>query len=145
MSPSAGPHPVVTAFLVHKGKVLLLRRSERVRTFPGRWAGVSGSIPPGVTPLAQAYQEIREETGIPPEGLTLCAQGTPLLIRDDAGRDWLVHPFAFWVRDPSAIRLDWEHSEMRWVEPEAMRTLSTVPGLWEVWERVRNRGTCTAP
>lgn len=141
MATPAIPRPVVTAFLVHKGKVLLLRRSRRVRTFPGKWAGVSGSIPPGTSPLAQAYQEIMEETGITPEGLTLCAHGTPLLVRDDEAREWLVHPFAFCVHDPSAIRLDWEHTDMRWMEPEAMRTLPTVPGLWEAWDRVCKRRT----
>lgn len=130
------PRPVVTAFLMHGGKVLLLRRSAKVRTFPGLWAGVSGSIPSGVEPLAQAYREIEEETGIPHEGLTLCARGEPLLVQDEEGREWLVHPFAFCVADPAAVRLDWEHTEMRWIEPEAMRGLAMVPGLWEVWERV---------
>jgi 8-oxo-dGTP diphosphatase len=136
-----GPRPVVTAFLVHGGKVLLLRRSPRVSTFPGLWAGVSGSLPPGEDPLAQAYREVAEETGLPPEALTLRARGAPLLVQDAEGREWLVHPFAFRVEDPSRVRLDWEHTEMRWEEPEAMRTLPTVPGLWEAWERVRGGGS----
>ncbi|GBD10452.1 hypothetical protein HRbin23_00094 [bacterium HR23] len=138
------PRPVVTAFLMHEGKILLLQRSQQVRTFPGRWAGVSGSIPPGVDPLAQAYQEIWEETGIPAEGLALCGQGQPFLVRDEEGREWLVHPFAFCVRERGAVRLDWEHTQMRWVEPEAMRTLPTLPGLWEAWERARPQTTKSA-
>ncbi|MCS7206649.1 MAG: NUDIX pyrophosphatase [Dehalococcoidia bacterium] len=137
MCSQTSPRPVVTAFLVHGGKVLLLRRSALVRTCPSRWAGVSGSIPPGVDPLAQAYQEVQEETGLLPEGLTLCAQGTPLTVQHEQGGAWRVHPFAFRIADPTPIRLNWEHTEMRWVDPEAIRTLPTVPGLWEAWERVQ--------
>ena len=35
---------VVTAILVRNRKILLLRRSDAVRSMPGLWAGVSGSI-----------------------------------------------------------------------------------------------------
>lgn len=31
---------VVTGFLCNQGRVLLLKRSEQVRTHKGRWAGV---------------------------------------------------------------------------------------------------------
>lgn len=51
---------VVTCFLEHDGKIPLLRRSQRVGTYRGRWAGVSGYIEEGNTPYAQALEEIRE-------------------------------------------------------------------------------------
>ena len=35
---------VVTCFLMHQGKLLVLRRSAKVRTYQGKWAGVSGYI-----------------------------------------------------------------------------------------------------
>ena len=55
---------VVTAFLTRGNQVLLLRRSDRVSTYKGRWAGVSGSVEAGSTPIEQAIQEIEEETGL---------------------------------------------------------------------------------
>jgi ADP-ribose pyrophosphatase YjhB (NUDIX family) len=137
---------VVTCFLEHGGKVLLLRRSQLVGTFRGRWAGVSGSIPPGVDPLAQALLEIEEETGLAQEQVELLRHAEPLVVEDEEcsqegeeRRQWRVHPFLFRVAEPTHIRLNWEHTEMRWVAPEEMRSMKTVPGLWEAWQRLWTR------
>ena len=54
---------VVTSFIRHRGKILVLRRSEKVGTYKGKWAGVSGYLE-DPTPLAQALREINEETGL---------------------------------------------------------------------------------
>ena len=48
---------VVTCFLEHGGEIPLLRRSQRVGTYKGRWAGVSGYIEEimgGIRPLQDA-------------------------------------------------------------------------------------------
>jgi hypothetical protein len=34
------------------------------------------------------------------------------------------------------VRLDWEHTEMRWVRAEEVSALETVPGLAEALARV---------
>jgi 8-oxo-dGTP diphosphatase len=127
----------VTSFLEHDGKILVLRRSERVRTYRGRWAGVSGSIDGGRTPEQQARLEILEETTLTDDDVQLIAAGTPLAIDDTAeGRRWLVHPFRFNVLRPEKIKTDWEHVETRWIEPEALAELEAVPRLADVWARV---------
>lgn len=129
---------VVTAFLEHDGKILLLRRSDRVGTYQRRWAGVSGSIDPGRTPEEQVRLEIREETGLTADDVQLIAVGEPLAVDDPrAGRLWLVFPFRFRVRQPERIRLDWEHTEQRWIDPAELTSLETVPNLAETWERVQ--------
>jgi hypothetical protein len=53
---------VVTCFLERDSdkKIALLRRSQMVGTYKGRWAGVSGYIEKENTPLKQAFEEIRE-------------------------------------------------------------------------------------
>jgi len=128
---------VVTSFLEYEGKILLLRRSGKVRTYQGRWAGVSGSIDGGHTPEQQARVEILEETGLIDADVRLTATGEPLLVDDpDGARRWLVHPFRFLVLRPERIHLDWEHVEMRWIDPADLGTFETVPSLVETWRRV---------
>ena len=122
---------VVTAFLRHQGKILLLRRSGCVGSYRGRWAGVSGYLE-ATTALAQAQREIREETGLRDDASRLVRETPPLEVpAPEMGTCWVVHPFLFDVDDPGTIRLDWEHLEMQWVDPEALGRYHTVPALEE--------------
>ena len=122
---------VVTGFLRHAGRVMLVRRSERVSTFRGRWAGISGYLE-SEQPLDQARQEIREETGLRDEQFTLVCEAPTLEVPDSETRTcWIVHPFLFDVEDVDAIHLDWEGTELRWVSPNELQAYPTVPALAE--------------
>lgn len=129
---------VVTAFLQREDRVLLACRSDRVRTYRGRWAGISGYLE-SEDPLRQARREIRQETGLGESDVELAARGDPFPVDDpDHDRTWTVHPFRFTVRpEAPAVELNREHREYRWVLPEEMRQLRTVPALWDAWCRVR--------
>lgn len=125
---------VVTSFLERAdGRVLLLRRSDRVGSFQGRWAGVSGFLE-DPTPLDQAVREIAEETGIARPDLDLRAAG-PLLYAREGDRVYAVAPFRFRTRT-TEIRLDWEHTECAWVDPDEIPGRATVPRLDETWAAV---------
>jgi len=131
---------VVTCFLLRRSgggdEVLLLRRSERVGTYRGRWAAVSGYIESEPS-LEQAYREIAEEVGLAREEVRLLAEGEPLPVRDAAaGTRWTVHPFLFLALAPEKVRLDWEHEEARWVRPEELSQYETVPRLAEALAHV---------
>jgi 8-oxo-dGTP pyrophosphatase MutT (NUDIX family) len=124
-----GPVHVVTAFICHGGRVLLLRRSRRVGSYPGRWAGVSGYLEDR-PPLDQALREIDEETGIGAMQLHLVGVGDPLEVVDSAlCRVWSVHPFLFEAEELPLVTLDWEHDGYRWVRPTEVELLQTVPRL----------------
>ncbi len=126
--------PVVTVFLHRERRVLVLRRSAKVGTYRGKWAGVSGFAQD--IPLRQAYTELAEEVGLARSQVRLQGLGVPLRVWDAAGRRWLVHPFLFAAPPDWEPRLDWENVESRWVEPEAMADLDTVPGLSAALARV---------
>lgn len=131
---------VVTCFLLRRSggddEILLLRRSQQVGTYRGRWAGVSGYIEE-TDPLTQAHTEIEEETGLAREDVQLLSTGDSLEVVDaEADRTWIVHPFLFEVREPASIRADWEHTETRWIRPEEVFQYETVPQLAEALMRV---------
>jgi 8-oxo-dGTP diphosphatase len=131
---------VVTCFLLRRSggreEILLLRRSQQVGTYRGRWAGVSGYIEE-TDALTQAYTEMEEETGLAGEDVQLLRTGEPLEVVDaEAERRWIVHPFLFEVREPARIRADWEHTETHWIRPEEIFQYETVPQLAETLMRV---------
>lgn len=126
---------VVTCFLKSGKEILILRRSKQVGTYPGRWAGVSGYVEK--SPDEQAITEITEETGLSEEDIQLIRKGESLEIVDQKiGRKWVVHPYLFQVQNRSKIKIDWEHTELKWITPAEIARYDTVPMLKEVLERV---------
>ncbi|TET25696.1 MAG: NUDIX pyrophosphatase [Dehalococcoidia bacterium] len=126
---------VVTCFLQSGGEILLLRRSEQVGSYQGRWAGVSGYVE--TTADEQALLEIEEETNLCREDLKLVKKGRPLAIRDEKlGVRWVVHPYLFDIKDRGKIKIDWEHEEARWIKPEEITNYQTVPRLEDTLARV---------
>ena len=129
---------VVTCFLESEGKILILRRSDRVGSYRGKWAGVSGYLED--TPEKQAFTEIREETGLEEDDIYLLKTGEPLKIEDkELATRWIVYPFLFHVKEPDKIRIDWEHKEIRWIEPSDIGNYDTVPNLSETLNRVMGK------
>jgi 8-oxo-dGTP diphosphatase len=128
---------VVTAFLQADRRVLLLRRSSKVGTYQGKWAGVSGYLEGNEEPLQRAKIEMQEEVGLDSESVSLVRAGEVVRGFDEqTDTVWIVHPFLFNVKEHT-IRLDWEHVECRWVDPSELVSYETVPKLKETFERVR--------
>lgn len=124
--------PVVTCFLRYKDKILILKRSDKVRTSKGKWAGVSGYIEIGEKPEETAVKEIREETGI--KNPRLIKSGEPIYVKG-GGIIFQIHPFLFDV-DTENIKIDWEHVEYRWIRLEEIEKYDTVPRLFETLKKV---------
>jgi ribose 1,5-bisphosphate isomerase len=127
----------VTSFLQHEQRILLLRRSSKVGSYQGKWAGVSRYLEEDEDPLQRARVEIEEEVGLNSAQATLVRSGE-LLRAFDGQKDtvWIVHPFLFEIRELK-IQLDWEHTESKWIEADELSSYETVPKLKEAFERVR--------
>jgi ADP-ribose pyrophosphatase YjhB (NUDIX family) len=141
--PVLRPTHVVTCFLQRNDKkdvlILLVRRSQRVGSYQGHWAGISGFVEPNVSPEEQAYTEIREETGLQHDQVRMLRRGAVVEHVDPAlDRHFYIHPFLFDVLLPDAIQTDWEAVEMRWIIPTELQNYDTVPKLWEVYQSATN-------
>lgn len=119
---------VVTCILRNKGKILLLKRSDDVGSYRGRWAGVSGFIEPGEEDADAARRELEEEIGRSKAKLTKAI--APQVFRD-GDTAWVVHSFLFDV-DDRTVRLDWEHVSFEWISPSDVAGFPTVPGLEKI-------------
>jgi len=123
---------VVTSFLFRGPKLLILKRSRKVGTYRGRWSGVSGYIEVDERPLQTAKKEILEELCLGPKDVRLVRAGKPFRVESTP---FVVHPFRFAVGH-KRIRLDWEHSDFKWISPINLKDFRTVPGLLEAFARV---------
>jgi 8-oxo-dGTP diphosphatase len=129
---------IVTAFIEYRGKILLLRRSQKVKTMKGKWAGVSGYIEKSEEPVRRVITEIEEETGFTNENIKFLEEGKPLEAADNMRPNnitWVVHPFYFRSNTDDVV-LDWEHDAYKWINPSEMEKFDTVPRLKEAFDRV---------
>ena len=127
---------VITVFLEHDKKILILKRSQKVKTMKAKWAGISGYIE-HEEPVMRALKEIEEETGLNNNNVRLINIGEPLeaIQANDPEITWIVHPYLF-SSNTDQIRIDWEHDEYRWINPKEIKNYETVPRLGDALDRV---------
>ncbi len=127
---------VVTSFIHSEGKIIILRRSQKVGTHPQKWAGVSGYLEKKEEPLTRALREIEEETSLTQGMLKLIKTSEPIGIPDsEADIFWVIYPHLFNTQK-SEIKTDWEHTEYRWIYPRDLPKYDVVPGLNETLQKV---------
>ena len=124
---------IVTSFLKHNDKVLILKRSNKVKTMKGLWAGVSGIIENNESPLERAKIEIFEELGIVEKNISLVKSVKEMRVNSPQykNHEWEIFPFMFETDNPT-IRLNWENSEFRWIKINELSKFETVPSLQKV-------------
>ena len=126
---------VVTVLLTDKDKLLLLKRSDKVRTYKGKWAGISGYVEPDKQALETAYKELKEEVDLDRSDVELLLEAQPLSFsheEDSTLHHWKVHPFIFLFKKKAKIQIDWEHTEYTWIRPHNIDTYDTVPRLKDI-------------
>ena len=127
---------VATSVLTdEKGNVLILKRSDKVKTYKGFWSGVSGYVEKGEKPVETAFKEIREEVGLNKEDVELLKTADPIEFTDTYGGetyDWKVYPFLFKTRKKSKVQIDWEHTDYRWVKPSELGKYDMAPHLTDI-------------
>jgi len=122
-----------------EGKILLLKRSQKVSTYRGMWGIVAGYVENGEKPYETAIKEIREEVGIYEDDLELIKQLDPVGFTDfyDGKKfDWKIYPFFFIIKKKGKINIDWEHLEYCWIHPTDIEKYNTVPRLKEIVKRL---------
>jgi 8-oxo-dGTP pyrophosphatase MutT (NUDIX family) len=128
---------IVTSFIQDDQKLLILRRSNKVKTMKGLWAGISGIIEKNEVPLIRAKIEIFEETGISEDKIKLVKNAEKLRVNSPQyeNHEWEIFPFLFEAKNPD-IKLNWENSEYAWISIDELKNYNTVPSLEKVLQNL---------
>jgi len=124
---------IVTSFIKDNEKLLILKRSDKVKSMKGLWAGISGIIEKNEEPLKRARIEIFEEVGITEDKITLVRSAEEMRINSPQyeNHEWEIFPFLFEAKNP-IIKLNWENSEFMWINVDELEKYETVPSLQKV-------------
>ena len=122
-----------TSFIKHNDQILILKRSEKVRSMKGLWSGVSGIIENNENPIDRAKIEIFEEVGIKEKEIKLVKKLEKMKIQSQQykNHEWEIFPFLFETKNEN-IELNWENSEFKWILPKELKNYQTVPSLEKI-------------
>jgi 8-oxo-dGTP pyrophosphatase MutT (NUDIX family) len=127
---------VVTCLLTdNDDNLLILKRSDKVKTYKGLWGGVAGYVEENEEPEDTAFKEIKEEINLEKEDVYLVKKGETIVFTDfyeGEKYDWEVISFLFKTEKKDKLQIDWEHSEYRWIAPPDIGKYDTVPHLKRV-------------
>ena len=124
---------IVTSFIKFNDQILILKRSEKVRSMKGLWSGVSGIIENNENPIDRAKIEIFEEVGIKEKEIRLVKKLEKMKIQSQQykNHEWEIFPFLFETKNDN-IKLNWENSEFEWIQPKELKNYQTVPSLEKI-------------
>lgn len=122
--------PVATVFVEYAGRVLLMKRSNKVRTYRRKWNTVAGYLDT-LEPLQdKIYEELREEIGLEPEDVESIKVGETYTFKDkEIGLTWITYPVLVTLKRKPEIKLQEEHTQYRWIKPEELKTYEIVPKI----------------
>lgn len=124
---------VMSIFVKYENEIILLKRSDKVGSFKGKWNTVSGYLDE-IKPLKEkVLEEIREELGFGDENITSINVGKEYKVTK-IKKTWVVHPILLQLNKKPEIKLDWEHTEFKWIRPEQIKDFDRVYGLEKSFE-----------
>ncbi|MBD3163814.1 NUDIX domain-containing protein [Candidatus Woesearchaeota archaeon] len=119
---------VVTGIVMHNGKLLILKKSDDDRNYPGCWGFCSGFVKEFEAAEDTVLREIKEETGL---DASITKEGGLIKVKDAAlAKNWAIMAFLCSAADDK-VGLDHENSEYKWITREEIGNYKFVPGLIE--------------
>lgn len=124
------------AFIIHNGKILLLRESGKYidGTNAGRYDVVGGRVEPGQRFDESLLREIKEETGLEniKMGRPFCVNEWRPIVR---GEQWqIIATFFECFVDNDQVVLSADHDDYKWIDPEDFRQFNVMGNLIPVFE-----------
>ncbi len=115
----------VECLIIHEGKVLLLKRSENSKRWPGAWIGPGGNVDESEDYLSAIVRETEEETGlkIPASEFVLKAVGLGNHI--DRQEVYVVLFFVVHLSEDAEL-VDSDEGKAQWVAIDEAKKLDNV-------------------
>jgi len=136
--------PVLICFVKYKDsnstedKILLLKRSDNVMVYKGQWNTVAGFLDQADKSLEEkVWEELGEEIGITKEQVTNLKKGEAYKVYDkEVNINWIIFPVRIELKTKPKIKLDREHTDFKWINPQEISNHKTIFGLEKSLKKV---------
>ena len=130
--------PVLTIFVEFDSRILLLKRSDKVRAYKGKWNVLAGYLDDLRPVQEKVLEELEEEIGVTQEEAKDICFGKVEKTQDkEIGMTWIGQPVLVRLKSKPKIKLDWEHVEKRWISPDNLEKYDFVFGLDKTLSKIR--------
>lgn len=133
-TPPARPQLAVSAVIFRDGKVLLVRRARSPAK--GFYSLPGGRVEFGESLAAALHREVREETGLDIEIVSLAGWREVLPAASGGGHYVIMSFAARWVGNEPV--LNEEHDDFKWLKPDEFGDLKLTGGLVDVVSAARS-------
>jgi len=122
--------PVITVFIKYQDRILLLKRSDKVSNYHGKWNTVSGYLDEVKPVKNKILEELKEELSIQEDIILNIQYGKYWkLVDKKINKTWLIYPVMVELKKKPLIKLDWEHTDCKWIRPEEISKFDIVTKL----------------
>ncbi len=119
--------PVINVFIRHKDKILLLKRSNQVLAYKGKWNSLGGFLDELKPIKEKILKEVNEELKINKKLIKSIKLFKPYKLIDKfIKRTWLIFPALVDLKQKPKIKLDWEHTDFKWIYPKDIKKFDIV-------------------
>ena len=123
---------VIHCIVLHKGKILLLQRSQMMRFYPGYWSGICGVVDDHIQMQDKVYKKVEEETGVKRSLIKIKKQAAPIEYAEKVyGKIWEIYPFLVEI-EAAKMHFDWNCQDHVWLKQKEVFDYNTIPGFKEV-------------
>ncbi len=127
---------VLNCFVKSGDEILLMKRSDKVSTYQGKWHILAGYIDEFVSIEDKVLEELREEAGILPDKVkNFQIVDSFTVTNDNTGKSRRVYSTAVELKHKPEVKLNWEHTDFRWIKPEQVVDFDIIPNLVDKMKR----------
>ncbi|HVS78784.1 MAG TPA: NUDIX domain-containing protein [Candidatus Saccharimonadales bacterium] len=112
--------PVVMCTLKFGDKILLAKRGHGLADAEGYWSTINGFIDENKSVSQIASQEFREELGLKLEPKSIKVAPSYKMKSQQEKREYIVFPCLAVIDYEPDIKLDYEHTEFKWIRREGL-------------------------
>lgn len=123
---------VLICFVTHEDEILILKRSDEVEFYRGKWNVISGYLDELKPVHKKALEEIQEELEIEKDEISSIKVERPWKFEDsNLQKNWIVFPILAKLKRKPKINLNWENTDFKWIKTHELKKFDTVPHLSE--------------
>jgi 8-oxo-dGTP diphosphatase len=122
-----GKIKIASECLVIQGdKVLMFKRSEAARRFPGYWIGPGGHIDENEDPMLAAIREIKEEAGVTVSMKDIKLKAIATHFHKDLNETWISFQFLAIISKDQEVCEDCDEGKAQWIVKKDLLSMDKI-------------------